>query len=104
MTCGKDLQVGDEFVQRLARAAHDIENDQRSEQSVAGGGEVRKEDVAGLLAAERGGVCLHHLQHIFVAYRRAQHLDPVASQRGFKTHVGHGRGDDDVAVQQDFAP
>src|SRR5271156_2656120 len=42
----KDLEVGDEFVKRLARAAHDIENDERGEQAIAGGGQVRKENMS----------------------------------------------------------
>src|SRR5271165_6848354 len=61
---------------------------------------MRKEDMPGLLAAERSGVRLHHLEYVFVAYRRAQHLDLIASQRGFEAHVGHRCGHYQISFQQ----
>src|SRR5271165_4552131 len=61
---------------------------------------MRKEDMPGLLAAERSGVFLHHLEYVFVADRRAQHGDLVASQSGFKAHVGHRGGHYQISFQQ----
>ena len=92
----KDFEVGGELVERLAGAGDEVEDDQRGEEAVAGGGQMGKEDVAGLLAAEGGVVLLHHLQHVAVADGGAQHADAGALERGFQAHVGHGGGDDEV--------
>ena len=95
----KDLEIGGELVDGFAGAGDQIEHDKGGEQAVAGGGQMREEDVAGLLAAEGRVVLLHLFQHVAVAHRRAQHADAAALERGFEAHVGHGGGDDQIACQ-----
>ena len=96
----EDLQVGGQFVDGLAGAGDQVEDDESGEQAVAGGGEMGQQDVAGLLAAERGVVLQHLLEHVAVADGSAQHADAGALERGFKAHVGHGGGDDEIAGEQ----
>ena len=87
-------EVGGELGERLAGAVDDVEDEQRGQQAIAGGGAAGEEDVAGLLAAKRGAGGEHLLQHVFIAYRCAEHLDSRAGERGLETHIGHGGGDD----------
>ena len=56
--------------------------------------------MAGLLAAERGVVLQHLLEHVAVADGGAEHADAGALESGFEAHVGHGGGDDQVAGEQ----
>ena len=97
---GKDLQVGGELVDGFAGAGDEVEDHEGGEQAVAGGGQMGQKDVAGLLAAERGVVLEHLLEHIAVADGGAQHADAGALERGFQAHVGHGGGDDQIAGEQ----
>ena len=48
----ENLEIGGELVERFAGAGYEIEHHERREQAVAGGRQVREENVAGLLAAE----------------------------------------------------
>ena len=95
----ENLEIGGELVDGFAGAGDEIEHDERREQAVAGGGQVREENVAGLLAAEGCIVLLHLFEHVAVAHGRAQHANAAALERGFKAHVGHGGGDDQIAGQ-----
>ena len=56
----EDLQVGGQFVNGFAGAGDQIENNERGKKAVAGGGQMRQKNVAGLLAAE-GRVVGEHL-------------------------------------------
>ena len=75
---------------------HEVEDQEGGEEAVAGGGDGGKEDVAGLLAAERGAGVAHLFEDVLVAYGGAEHADAGAGEGGFEAHVGHGGGDDDV--------
>ena len=99
---GKDFEVGDEFVQRAAGAADDVEDDEGGEEAIAGGGEMREEDVARLFTAERSLLQLHALENIFVADGSTQHADAIAAERCLEAHVGHG-GCDDGSVAEEIA-
>ena len=52
---------------------------QRRDQPVAGGGEVRQDDMAGLFAADIEAALGHFFQHIAVAHRGARQLTAPAS-------------------------
>ena len=60
---------------------------------------LRKDDVAGLLAAERQAALDHLFHHVLVADRAAHHLDAALPQGDLETDVAHHRRDDAVAVQ-----
>ena len=79
MTCGKTFRSAVSSSMHLAGARDQVEHHERGEQAVAGGGEVREEDVAGLLAAERGAVLLHLFEHVLVADGRAQHANAASA-------------------------
>ena len=72
ITCGKDLEIGSEFVDGFAGAGDKVEHDERGEQAVAGGGQVGEENVAGLLAAQSSILLLHLFKHVAVADGCAQ--------------------------------
>ena len=80
----------------LPAAVDDVEDQQRGEEAVAGGGAGGEEDVAGLLAAERGAGVAHLFEDVLVADGGAEHADAGAGEGGFEAHVGHGGGDDEV--------
>ena len=77
----------------------DVEDEERGEETVAGGAAAREDDVAGLLAAEGCSGGEHLLEDIFVAYGSAEHLMPCALG-GFEAHVGHGGGDYGVVGEE----
>jgi hypothetical protein len=56
-----------ELGERLAGGGHPLEQVERGEDAVAGGGVVAHDHVAGLLAAERVAAGLHRLEHVAVA-------------------------------------
>ena len=99
MTCGKTFKIGGQLVEGLAGAGDQIEHDERRQQAIAGSGQMRKKDVARLLAAERRVVLLHLFEHVAVAHRRAQHANAAALERRFKAHVRHGGGNHQIACQ-----
>ena len=76
-----DFEVGRQFVQAGAGLADDLENAQRRQKPVAGGGILAEDHVARLLAAQRRARPQHLLQHVFVAYRRPHHPDALAFER-----------------------
>ena len=78
----------------LAGAVDDVEQQERGEEAVAGGGAAGEDDVAGLFAAEGGAGGEHLLEDVLVADGGAEHLDAAALEGGFEAHVGHGGGDD----------
>ncbi len=93
---GEVGEVGDELAEGLAAAVDEVEDKQRGEQAVAGGGAGGEEDVAGLLAAEGGAGVAHLFEDVLVADGGAEHADAGAGEGGFEAHVGHGGGDDEV--------
>ena len=96
---GKDLEVCHDLVKGAAGAAENVKDDERGEQSIAGGGEMRKQDVTRLFATQGGLFLLHTLEDIFVTDRGAKHADGVAAKRCFETHVRHSGGDDGVVAK-----
>ena len=96
---GKDLEVCHDLVERAAGAAENVKDDERGEQSIAGGGEMWKKNVTRLFAAEGGLFLLHALKDIFISDWSAKHADGVAAQRCFEPHVGHGGSDNGVVAK-----
>ena len=88
------FEVGGEFGEGLAAAMHDVEEQERGEEAVAGGGAAGEDDVAGLFAAEGRAGGEHLLEDVLVADGGAEHFDFAALECGFEAHVGHGGGDD----------
>jgi hypothetical protein len=97
---GEGLEVGGELGEGLAAAVDDVEQQERGEQAVAGGGAAGEDDVAGLFAAEGCAGGEHLLEDVLVADGGAEHLDLGALERGFEAHVGHGGGDDGGVGEQ----
>src|SRR5262249_25242563 len=62
-----------------------------------------KDDVTGLLAADREIALDHLFHHIFVADGTAHEIDPALPQRDLQPDVAHHRRDDPVALQA-FSP
>ena len=58
-----------------------------------------KDDVPGLLAAERQPALDHLFHHVLVADRASDHLDAALAQGELETDVAHHRRDDAVAEQ-----
>src|SRR5437868_2855964 len=77
------LEVAEQLAERFSAARNDLQNPQRRQQAVAGGGiPVAEQDVPALLASERRARLVHLFQHVLIAYRRTQHLDARTLQRG----------------------
>ena len=89
-------EVGDELAEGFAAAVDYVEDKERGEEAVAGGGAGGEEDVAGLFAAQRCSRTAHLFEDVFVADGGAEHADSGAGEGGFEAHVGHGGGDDEV--------
>ena len=100
MTWGKTLRSAVSSSMALPVRAIRSRTTQRGEQAVAGGGEVGKQDVAGLLAAESRVVFQHLLEDVAVADGSAEHANAGALESGFEAHVGHGGGDDEVIGEE----
>ncbi len=79
---------------------HDVEDKERGEQAVAGGGAAGEDDVAGLLPTEGGARALHLFKDVLVPDGSTEHGDAGALECGFEAHVGHGGCDDDVVGQE----
>ena len=76
MTCGKTFRSAMSSSSDLPVRRDEIEDDEGGEQAVAGGGEVREEDVARLLAAERSACsCCISFENVAVADGSAQHAN-----------------------------
>src|SRR2546426_12415655 len=67
---------------------------QGRDETVAGRGVVRQDDVAGRLPAEIETVLAHLLEHVAVADLDAMHLDPEPVEMALQAEVGHDGGDD----------
>src|SRR6185437_6087636 len=96
----KDLEVSDQFGERLAAAMDGVEHKKRGEQAVARSAAAIEDNVAGLLATKRGTGGEHLLEDVLVADGGAQHLDTAAFERGFEAHIGHGSSNNRVIGQQ----
>ena len=97
---GEDLEVGGQLFNGFAGAGDEVEDDEGGEEAVAGGGEMRQEDVTGLLAAEGGVLLEHFFEDVAVADGGAEHADAGALESGLKAHVGHDGGYDQVFSEQ----
>jgi hypothetical protein len=97
---GEGFEVGGELGEGLAAAVDDVEEEERGEDAVAGGGAAGEDDVAGLFAAEGCAGGEHLLEDVLVADGGAEHLDLAALEGGFEAHVGHGGGDYGVVGEQ----
>jgi len=96
----EDLQICDKLIQWFARSLHDVEDQQCCKQAIACGAVRREKDVPGLLAAQRGVMLTHHLEHVLIADRCAQHADVAHAECGLEAHVGHGCGDNRVVLER----
>ena len=66
---------------------------------IPGGGVMREDDVARLLAAEHGAGFAHSLGDELVPYGGRAHLDAAVLEALDQAQVGHHRDHDEVAVQ-----
>ena len=62
-------------------AEDDIEHTQAGEQPVARRGEIAYNDVTGLLTAEHEVVLFERVEHVAVADRRLDHVEPMVGKR-----------------------
>ena len=85
--------------ERLFAVEHDLHDLDGREQSVAGGGVLAENDVAGLLAADQVAVCAHILCHVLVTDRCLFITDADGVERLVQAEVGHHGRDDFGAVQ-----
>ena len=92
-------QLRREVGQLTARRGHHLQHVQRRHQAVAGEQEVREDDVARLLAAEREVARDHLLHHVLVAHRAADQIDAALAQRDLEADVAHHRRDDRAVAQ-----
>jgi len=81
-----------QLVKRLAGLLHHFEHTQGGQQSIARGGLLHEDEMAGLFAADRRAALHHFLEHILVAHRRADQPDPVAFERALEPEVRHHCG------------
>src|SRR5205823_8975143 len=90
--------------ERAPAARHNVHHTQSSQQAITSRGvAVAKDNVTGLLAAERS-VGLHHFfEDVLVANIGAQHANPRIAQRDFQAHVRHGGRDHCVAAKNSAA-
>ena len=70
-----------------------------SEQAVAGGAVIEKNDVAGLLAADDVAAPQHFLEDVAIANGSAGESDAFAGQDALQAKIGHGRSDDAIALE-----
>ncbi len=99
-----------ELLRHLVEAAADLghtqarlldhgEKLQGRHQAVAGGGVVRQDDVARLLAADVEALGPHRLEHVAITHGGAFQRQPERSEIPFQSKVAHHRGDQSVAAQ-----
>src|SRR5665213_2826320 len=80
----KDFEIRSKVVDGFAAARHEIEDHEGGENSVAGGGQVREQDVAGLFAAQGRILFLHFFEHVAVSYGGPEHANSRALESGLK--------------------
>jgi hypothetical protein len=83
-----------DFRHRTAKLLHHRQHLQCGDKTVAGGGVVGQNNVAGGLAAEIVAAAQHLLQHIAVADRRAHEFDALAFEEALQPEIRHHGGDD----------
>ena len=82
---------------------HDPQDLQRADDAVAGRGEVAKDHVPALFAAEIQVLPHHLLDHVAVADFRPQDLAAVRRERFVEPEVAHHRGDEGILSQPSAA-
>jgi len=92
------LEAGDEMLEAATK------RDERSdfdggEKAVASGAVFKKDDVAGLFAAENVAAAEHFFEDVAVADVGAGKNDVFAGEDAFETEIGHGSGDDAIAFE-----
>jgi hypothetical protein len=97
-----DLRVVLEALdERFDFAAHGNERSDfdGGEKAVAGGAIFEKNDVAGLFASEDVAAAEHFLENIAIADGSAGERDAFAGEDALEAEIGHGRGDDAIALE-----
>ena len=88
-----------QLAQRLPTFFHDSQNLKRADDAVAGGGEVAKNHVAALLAADVEIARHHFFEHITVAYFGANDFAAVRSQSFVEAKIAHDRRNQGIVAQ-----
>src|SRR6185295_10811953 len=93
------LEDVDGFAGGAAFLGQDREHLKRRDQSVAGGNEVGKDDVAGLLATDVEAAFAHLLDDVAIAHRRAHEIQVLALQIALEADIRHHGADDAAALE-----
>ena len=78
---------------------HDSQNLERTDNAVAGSGEITKDDVTALFAAEIEFLLRHLFNHVAVANFRPQDFSAVRGERLIEAEIAHHGGHDRVLLQ-----
>src|SRR5207253_78302 len=96
------LEAPADLARRASVALDHRQHLQRRDQPVSGGGEVRQDDVARLLAADIEAALAHRLADITVADISAEEAKVETAEITFEPEVGHDGGDDPVPREPSF--
>src|SRR5207247_8921294 len=77
----------------------DAQNLERTDDSVAGSGEITENDMTALLAAEIQFPPHHFFDDIAIAHFRADHFSAMCGKRFIETKIAHDRGHDRVLLK-----
>ena len=83
----------DQFADRLAFLADNLQKMQCRQLAVAGGHLIHEDDMTRLLATQGHALSLHHLQHIAVTNRSAEQLQAAGLAVAVQPQIGHDRAD-----------
>ena len=97
--CGYFVRHFFSSLKRFAGGLHDPQNLQRADDAVAGRGEVAKDHVAALFAAEIQILPHHLLDHVAVADFRPKDLAAMRRERFVEPEVAHHGGDKGILSQ-----
>ena len=89
----KQHHIGQQFRQRLLAAHAGLQHLQRTDQAVAGGVLVQRQQVAGALAAQQPATFFEFFQDVAVAHPGPDKLHIPGFERHFHGHVGHQGAD-----------
>ena len=87
-------RTGGQSRERLSRALDEIGQQDPGQQSVAGGGQISEDHVAGLLASEDKAAIIERVQDVAVADADLNDLDPGLGECDMETEVAHHRDND----------
>ena len=91
-TCGKLSMMLRQLGERLLALFHDGQQLQAGKDAVAGGDMVKKDQMAGLFAAEGIAFFAHAFNHVAIADGGADHFAAHFFHGDFQAHIGHHRG------------